>query len=113
MFLGILILMFLFYLYTRYLSKEIAITEKLTAEAASQAEADNMAKERLKSEISHDIRTPLNVVVGFAELLTDPELDPEAKEEYGQIIQSNAENLLSYINSILELSRLESGKIKY
>ena len=114
MFLGILvILMLIFYLYTRYLSKEITVAERLTAEAASQAETDNIAKERLKSEISHDIRTPLNVVVGFAELLTEPGLEPEAKKEYGQIIQSNAENLLSYINSILELSRLESGKIQY
>ena len=110
----LIILMLIFYLYTRYLSKQIALAEKLTAEAASQAETDNMAKERLKSEISHDIRTPLNVVVGFAELLTETEgLDSQAKKEYGQIIQSNAENLLSYINNILELSRLESGKIQY
>ncbi len=114
MFLGILvILMLFFYLYTRYLSKEIAVAERLTAEAASQAETDNIAKERLRLEISHDIRTPLNVVVGFAELLTEPGLEPEAKKEYGKIIQANAENLLSYINSILELSRLESGKIQY
>lgn len=110
----LLLLMLLFYLYTHFLSKKIAATEKLTKEAASQAEADNVAKDRLKSEISHDVRTPLNVVVGFAELLTETkDLDAETKKEYGRIIQSNAENLLSYINSILELSRLESGKIKY
>ena len=79
-----------------------------------QAETDNIAKERLKSEISHDIRTPLNVVVGFAELLTGKEeLDKETKREYGQMIQTNAESLLNYVNSILELSRLESGKIQY
>ena len=48
-----------------------------------QAETDNIAKERLKSEISHDIRTPLNVVVGFAELLIGKEeLDKETKREY-------------------------------
>lgn len=110
----LLALMILFYLYTHFLSKKIAATERLTKEAALQAEADNVAKDRLKSEISHDVRTPLNVVVGFAELLTETkDLDAETKKEYGRIIQSNAENLLSYINSILELSRLESGKIKY
>ena len=114
-FLGVcLLLMLLFYLYTRYVSGKIAVIEKKTAEAALQAETDNIAKERLKSEISHDIRTPLNVVVGFAELLTGKEeLDKETKREYGQMIQTNAESLLNYVNSILELSRLESGKIQY
>ena len=63
---------------------------------------------------AHDIRTPLNVVVGFAELLTESkELTAEAKVEYGKMIQENAENLLEYVNSILELSRLESGKTQY
>ena len=77
--------MLLFYLYTRYVSGKIAVVEKKTAEAALQAETDNIAKERLKSEISHDIRTPLNVVVGFAELLTGKEeLDKETKREYGR-----------------------------
>ena len=109
-----LLLMLLFYLYTHYVSQKIAAVEKKTAEAALQAETDNIAKDRLKSEISHDIRTPLNVVVGFAELLTGKEeLDKETKKEYGQIIQTNAESLLNYVNSILELSRLESGKIQY
>lgn len=110
----ILLLALLFYLYTHYLSRKIAVVEKHTAEAALQAETDNIAKDRLKSEISHDIRTPLNVVVGFAELLTGTEdLDKDTKKEYGRIIQVNAESLLSYVNSILELSRLESGKTKY
>lgn len=109
----LLSLMLAFYLYTRHLSRKIVIVEKKTTEAAMQAEADNMAKDRLKSEISHDVRTPLNVV-GFAELITSSEiLDSEAKREYGQMIQTNAESLLNYINTILELSRLESGKIQY
>ena len=54
------------------------------------------------------------MVVGFAELLTESkELTAEAKVEYGKMIQENAENLLEYVNSILELSRLESGKTQY
>lgn len=114
-FLGaLLVLVLLFYLYTRNLSRKIALAEKVTADAAMQAEADNITKDRLQSEISHDIRTPLNVVVGFAELLTESkELSTEAKNEYGRMIQENAENLLKYVNSILELSRLESGKTQY
>lgn len=111
---ALMVLVLIFYLYTRYLSRKIVMAEKVTADAALQAEADNLTKDRLQSEISHDIRTPLNVVVGFAELLTEPkELTPEAKVEYGKMIQENAENLLKYVNSILELSRLESGKTQY
>jgi len=110
----LMVLVLIFYLYTRYLSRKIVMAEKVTADAAMQAEADNLTKDRLQSEISHDIRTPLNVVVGFAELLTEPkELTAEAKMEYGKMIQENAENLLKYVNSILELSRLESGKTQY
>lgn len=112
--LALLVLVLIFYLYTRYLSRKIALAEKVTADAAMQAEADNITKDRLQSEISHDIRTPLNVVVGFAELLTETkDLPADAKKEYGRMIQENAENLLKYVNSILELSRLESGKTQY
>lgn len=110
----LLLLALLFYVYTKYLSRKIAQAEKEAAEAAALSNADNLAKERLKLEISHDIRTPLNAVVGFAEILSDADnLDEESKAEYNKIIQENAGQLLDYVNNILELSRLESGKIKY
>ncbi|WP_455587460.1 sensor histidine kinase [Bacteroides sp.] len=109
-----LFLSLLFYIYTRYLSKKITLAEKEAAEAALHSEEDNKTKERLKMEISHDVRTPLNAVVGFAELLSESDdLDKESKLSYGKIIQENAEQLLEYVNNILELSRLESGKIQY
>lgn len=100
----------LFYLYTRHLSGRIAVAERAAAEAAAQSEVNNNAKERLRTEISHDIRTPLNAVVGFAELLTNSEgeLKEAEKTEYSSIIQENAEQLLDYVNNVLELSRLES-----
>lgn len=107
-------LMALFYVYTKQLSRKIAKAEKEAAEAAALSNADNQAKERLKLEISHDIRTPLNAVVGFAEILAETgDLDEDSKREYNKIIQENACQLLDYVNNILELSRLESGKIKY
>ena len=110
----LLVLMLLFYLYTGYLSKKIAVAEKEAIRAAELSHADNLAKERLKLEISHDIRTPLNAVVGFAEILADADcLDEETKSTYNKIVQENATQLLDYVNNILELSRLESGKIKY
>ena len=83
---------------------------QLLQDALQVAKSANQAKSDFLSHMSHDIRTPLNVVVGFAELLTGKEeLDKETKREYGQMIQTNAESLLNYVNSILELSRLESG----
>ena len=55
-----------------------------------------------------------NAVVGFAEILADADnLDEESKSAYNKIVQENATQLLDYVNNILELSRLESGKIKY
>lgn len=115
MILGVLlVLLLLFYLYTGYLSKRIALAEKEAIKAAELSHADNLAKERLKLEISHDIRTPLNAVVGFAEILADADnLDEESKSAYNKIVQENATQLLDYVNNILELSRFESGKIKY
>ena len=115
MILGVLlVLLLLFYLYTGYLSKRIALAEKEAIKAAELSHTDNLAKERLKLEISHDIRTPLNAVVGFAEILADADnLDEESKSAYNKIVQENATQLLDYVNNILELSRLESGKIKY
>lgn len=110
----LLVLMVLFYLYTKSVSRKIAQAEKAAAAAAALSNADNQAKERLKLEISHDIRTPLNAVVGFAEILADADsLDEESKAAYNKIIQENATQLLDYVNNILELSRLESGKTKY
>ena len=113
--LGVLLfLMALFYVYTKFLSAKTAVAEKAAAEAAALSNADNEAKERLKLEISHDVRTPLNAVVGFAEILanTDGQED-ENRLVYNKIIQENAMQLLDYVNNILELSRLESGKMKY
>lgn len=111
---ALLVMMLIFYIYTKCLSRKIAQAERAAAEAAALSNADNQAKERLKLEISHDIRTPLNAVVGFAEILSDADpLDEESKSAYNQIIQENAAQLLEYVNNILELSRLESGKIKY
>ena len=109
------VLIFLFYLYTRRLSERIVIAEKAAVEAAGRAESDNEAKERLRTEISYDVRTPLNAVVGFAELLSgkNEALDETSQREYCGILQENAGQLLEYVNNILELSRLESGKLKY
>ena len=85
-----------------------------------QAEADLiMAKEnaqesdRLKSaflaNMSHEIRTPMNAIVGFAGMLSDPEVSPEERNDFSRIIQSRSDDLMHIINDLLEISRIESG----
>jgi hypothetical protein len=64
--------------------------------------------------MSHEIRTPLNAIVGFSELLTsDMEISPNERDEFMQVISKNSDLLLKLINDILDLSRIESGKMSF
>jgi two-component system sensor histidine kinase BarA len=74
------------------------------------AEAQTELKSRFLAQMSHEIRTPMNGIIGFAELLAKTPLSDEQAEKLGLITRS-AKNLLSIINEILDLSKLEAGKI--
>ena len=71
----------------------------------------NEAKSLFLANMSHEIRTPLNGIVGFTEILRSTDLDSEQKE-FLSIIDKSSENLLSIINNILDLSKIESNKIE-
>ena len=71
----------------------------------------NEAKSLFLANMSHEIRTPLNGIVGFTEILRSTDLDAEQKE-FLAIIDKSSENLLSIINNILDLSKIESNKIE-
>ena len=82
---------------------ENAKTDKMEALEA------NASKSLFLANMSHEIRTPLNGIVGFTELLKSTNLDEEQKE-FINIVEKSSENLLSIINNILDLSKIESNK---
>lgn len=90
-----------------------AMLKQLT-EAQKQVETAKL-KESVMANMNHEIRTPLNAIIGFANLITDTEVEltPEEKIEYGKIINTNADLLLRLINDVLDISRIESGYLKF
>ena len=88
---------------------------KRTAEltkAKGAAEAANRAKSIFIANISHELRTPLNSILGFAQILTEhPELPPEKQNQIATIYQSG-KHLLTLINDILHLAKIEAGRIE-
>lgn len=80
-------------------------------EAKEMAVRANQAKSEFLSNMSHDIRTPLNAILGFADIL-HKELQDRLHSEYISIIRSSSRSLLALINDILDLSRIESGKLE-
>lgn len=78
--------------------------------SAAKARLANEAKTRFLFNMSHDIRTPMNAIIGFSELLEEHITEREKVVDYIQKIKSSSEFLLSLINDILEMARIESGK---
>ncbi len=96
------------------LSENISERKKMEKEliaAKEKAEESDRLKSAFLANMSHEIRTPLNSILGFSDLLTAPNLDTESRKEYASIICSSGNNLLSIINDIMDISKIEAGQI--
>lgn len=97
-----------FYLYTsrKFQQQQYAIQLK---ESAEQARSANEAKTRFLFNMSHDIRTPMNAIIGFSGLLEKNLQNEEKAKEYLKKIQSSSALMMTIINQVLEMARIESG----
>lgn len=91
-------------------TKEKKINQKL-ADAVNAARSANQAKSTFLSNMSHDIRTPMNAIIGFATLAAANVENTDKVKDYLAKILSSGNHLLSLINDVLDMSRIESGKI--
>ncbi len=91
--------------------EEREISNRRLAEALQAAQVASNSKTMFLSNMSHDIRTPMNAVLGFTTLLAKDAENPEKVREYTKKIMASGQHLLSLINDILDVSKIESGKV--
>lgn len=83
-------------------------------QALARAERDSQAKTEFLAKVSHEIRTPLNAILGFAEVIMEEKLGPVGNERYKDYlrdIHASGAHVLSLVNDLLDLSRIESGRL--
>jgi len=86
--------------------------EQALEEARSEAEKAHAAKSQFLATMSHELRTPLNAIIGFSEMIvqeTELSLDAARRHEYAKLINDSGQHLLSVVNGILDMSKMESG----
>ena len=91
---------------------ERKVQEQVLEDARAESERANVAKSRFLATMSHELRTPLNAIIGFSEMLTKEDqlmIASERRHEYAHLINDSGHHLLSVVNGILDMSKIESG----
>lgn len=91
-------------------NRRLAQAQEATADALAAAENASKAKTDFLSNMSHDIRTPMNAIIGITTLMENELNDPDILREHLAKLESSGRHLLNIINDILDMSRIESGK---
>ncbi|HEX5509086.1 MAG TPA: PAS domain-containing sensor histidine kinase [Pseudolabrys sp.] len=93
---------------------ERKFNERTLEIARAEAERANAGKTRFLATMSHELRTPLNAIIGFSDMLGNESLalDEERQREYARVINESGRHLLSVVNGILDMSKVEAGKFE-
>ena len=88
--------------------------EEALEEARAESERANAGKSRFLATMTHELRTPLNAIIGFSEMMTDSSfnLDAARQKEYAKLINDSGHHLLSVVNGILDMSKMEAGNFE-
>lgn len=97
---------------TDELESEVAKQTRQLTVALEQAHAATKAKDAFLANLSHEVRTPLNAIIGLTQLLGRTQLEPE-QENYLNLLGASASNLMVLLNDILDFSKIESGKLSF
>jgi two-component system cell cycle sensor histidine kinase PleC len=92
---------------------ELEQSKSISDDARYRAEEANLAKSRFLATMSHELRTPLNAILGFSEIMRGEILGPHANptyKEYANDIHQSGQHLLTLINEVLDISRIEAGR---
>lgn len=87
-------------------------TEKALKEALKKAETASKLKSAFIYNISHEVRTPLNGILGFSQLITEPDITPEEKEQFNTLLKGSAKRLINTITNYIDISMITSGNME-
>lgn len=117
----IAMLLYIFFQYVKLFQNQVSELKRINAEmdtarkdaeqARKEAEQANIAKQDFLSSMSHDIRTPMNAILGMTSLAIDHAEHPEQVQNYLHKIELSSRHLLGLINDVLDISKIESGKM--
>jgi signal transduction histidine kinase len=112
--LGLMVSLYYMNMY-RNLQSDLMIKSAELVKARDKAEEASNMKSTFIANMSHEIRTPLNAIVGFSQIITTPEMEitEEERKEFSDLIMMNSNLLLNLVNDILDLSKMDAGKMTY